>query len=100
MRLIKFKPELAKETIYFKDEVELVNHLRENGCEEFNKAGDQYLIDESYQIGEWEEVYLEYVESVYIYGDGVEYETYKDPDTGRNFLVEVKIVRNLLSQKP
>jgi len=100
MRLIKFKPELAKETIYFKDEVELVNHLRENGCEEFNKADDQYLIDESYQIGEWEEVYLEYVESVYIYGDGVEYETYKDPDTGRNFLVEVKIVRNLLSQKP
>lgn len=91
MRLIKFKPELAKETIYFKDEVELVKHLRENGCEEFNKADDQYLIDESYQIGEWEEVYLEYVD-----GDGVEYETYKDPDTGKNFLVEIEIVRNLV----
>ena len=56
MRLIKYKPELAKKAIYFKNEAELVQHLRNNAGEEFNKVSDEYLVDESYQIGEWEEV--------------------------------------------
>ena len=52
--IIKFKWELEKEYKYFKSTDELVKELRRSGVDKNNEISDQYLIDESHQIGEWE----------------------------------------------
>ena len=54
MNIIKFKWETGAETKYFKSKAELVKELREGNADEDNRCSDEYLINESHVLGEWE----------------------------------------------
>ncbi len=52
--IIKFKWELEKEYKYFKSIDELVKELRNGKVDEDNELSDDFIINESYNLGEWE----------------------------------------------
>lgn len=56
---IKYKPELAESPKYFKTEEQLALQLREDGVDKDNELSDDYIINESYKIGEWDYEILE-----------------------------------------
>lgn len=58
--IIKFKWEKGKKYKYFKDMDELIKELRKGNVDKNNELSDDFLIDESYQLGEWEYINYNY----------------------------------------
>jgi hypothetical protein len=54
--MIRFKFENDTDYIYFKDEVELAIHLRSQGVDEEEELSNEFIVNESYAIGEWDYV--------------------------------------------
>ena len=107
---------------YFKYKKDLIAEIRSRGDEEFNKASDEFILNEAYNCEEyyyteWEdESEFQYIEIngevieieeheenmkaidvdnlEFVEGDGVEYEVYKNPKTGKLYKVQIEIVRH------
>jgi hypothetical protein len=53
---IKFKWQEGNEYKWFNTYQELVDELRKGNVDEDNESSDDFLINESYELGEWEYV--------------------------------------------
>tara|TARA_R100000908_G_C3720841_1_gene123653 strand:+ start:37 stop:210 length:174 start_codon:yes stop_codon:yes gene_type:complete len=53
---IKFKWQEGNEYKWFNTYEELVDELRKGNVDEDNESSDDFLINESYELGEWEYV--------------------------------------------
>jgi hypothetical protein len=54
MNIIKFKWEAGTETKHFSSEAALVKELRAGNVDEDNRCSDEFIINESHALGEWE----------------------------------------------
>ena len=52
--MIKFKWEKGNKYLYFANEKELAKELRKGNVDEYNELSDDFIIAESYSLGEWE----------------------------------------------
>ena len=52
--MIKFKWQLDNKIQIFNTFKELVNELRNGNVDEYNELSDEYIINESYFLGEWD----------------------------------------------
>lgn len=55
---IRFKWQTGSEYKWFTTHEELIDELRKGKVDEDNTTSDEYLINESYELGEWEYVQL------------------------------------------
>ena len=51
---IKFKWETGNKLKHFKSEKELIKELRGGGIDIENELSDDFILNESYYLGEWE----------------------------------------------
>ena len=56
MNTIKFKWETGNKLNYFKSEKELIKELRSGGVDVENELSDEFILNESYYLGEWDNV--------------------------------------------
>ena len=54
MNTIKFKWETGNKLKYFKSEKELIKELRYGGIDVDNELSDEFILNESYYLGEWD----------------------------------------------
>ena len=62
--MIEFSWELEDRVHIFNSYKELVEELRDGGVDPENELSDEFLINESYQLGEWNEISMKMVEKV------------------------------------
>tara|TARA_R100000742_G_C4253838_1_gene71924 strand:+ start:264 stop:812 length:549 start_codon:yes stop_codon:yes gene_type:complete len=95
MKIIKFKQK-KNQKIYFINQEELINHLKNvvliDEPEATNGVSDEFIVNESFEIGEWDYVDadLEYLD----YGILGETEKWFEKKTGKILIVPTEIVRN------
>ena len=53
-KMIKFKWEKGTKYLYFANKKDLAKELRKGNVDEHNELSDDFIINESYGLGEWE----------------------------------------------
>jgi hypothetical protein len=79
----------------FSTEAELIAKIRSLGDEEFNNASDEFLLMESYRLGEYEVNEVDVDDLEYISdNNNMEEEIWEHKDNGICYIVPIEIVRD------